>query len=875
MEVSLKFLVAKLNPVCRAAMEAAAANCFSRTNYEVEIEHLLLPLLDRPATDVARAVQFFAVDQSRLTRDLTQVLDRLKTGNSRSPALSPRISKLLTDAWTVASLEYSAGEIRSGFLLMALLGSGDLGRLVQESSAELLKFNLASLKQNWPANVAGSEEGGGTAAHPVPSTPGGTVPAAPTPALDQYTIDLTAAARAGKIDPILGRDTEIRQIVDILTRRRQNNPILTGEAGVGKTAIVEGLALRIVAGDVPPALRDVALRSLDLGLLQAGAGVRGEFENRLKSVIQEVATSARPIILFIDEAHVLIGAGGPAGQGDAANLLKPALARGELRTIAATTQAEYKRYFEKDAALTRRFQVVKVDEPSEEQAIHMMRAIVPVLEKHHGVHLLDEAVEAAVRLSHRYVTSRQLPDKAVNILDTASARVAIARAATPPILEDCQREIAMTEAEIRVLEREAVTGSDHGERLTQLRDALANAETRLADLEDRYKEERRLVGSVLELRRQAERLGVDSPDLAGVRAALDQANAQLSALQGSQPMMQVCVDRQTVAEVISTWTGVPVGRMLKDEIRTVLNLHHQLAERVVGQDHALEMISKRIYATRAGLDDPSRPTGVFLLAGPSGVGKTETALALADILYGGERNAVVINMSEYQEGHTVSSLRGSPPGYVGYGEGGILTEAVRRRPYTVVLLDEMEKAHADVMEIFYQVFDKGRMEDAEGREIDFRNTIILMTSNVGGDLLQRLCADPRRLPAPEDVVTAIGPALRQAFKPALLGRVVVVPYYPILDGTLKRIVELKLDRVRQRLLQTHRIGLTYSEDLVEEVARRCTEADSGARNVDNVLTNSLIPEISRQLLSRLGEREPVTSIHVSMTASGGLRYELA
>jgi len=872
-EVSLKFLVAKLNPVCRAAMEAAAASCFSRSNYEVEIEHLLLPLLDRPASDVVRATQFFGVDLSRLTRDLTQVLDRLKTGNSRSPALSPRISKLLTDAWTVASLEYSAGEIRSGFLLMAMLGSGDLGRLVQESSAELLKFNLASLKQNWPANVAGSEEGGGTSSS-APVTPGGSVPSAQTPGLDQYTIDLTAAARAGKIDPILGRDTEIRQIVDILTRRRQNNPILTGEAGVGKTAIVEGLALRIVAGDVPPALRDVTLRSLDLGLLQAGAGVRGEFENRLKSVIQEVASSARPIILFIDEAHVLIGAGGPAGQGDAANLLKPALARGELRTIAATTQAEYKRYFEKDAALTRRFQVVKVDEPSEEQAIHMMRAIVPVLEKHHGVHLLDEAVEAAVRLSHRYVTSRQLPDKAVNILDTASARVAIARAATPPILEDCQREIAMTEAEIRVLEREAVTGSDHGERLTNLRESLANAETRLADLEDRYREERRLVDAVLELRRQAERLGADSPELADVRAELDRTNAQLSALQGSQPMMQVCVDRQTVAEVISTWTGVPVGRMLKDEIRTVLNLHHQLAERVVGQDHALEMISKRIYATRAGLDDPSRPTGVFLLAGPSGVGKTETALALADILYGGERNAVVINMSEYQEAHTVSSLRGSPPGYVGYGEGGILTEAVRRRPYTVVLLDEMEKAHADVMEIFYQVFDKGRMEDAEGREIDFRNTIVLMTSNVGGELLQRLCADPRRLPAPEEVVTAIGPALRQAFKPALLGRVVVVPYYPILDGTLKRIVELKLDRVRQRLLQTHRIALTYSEDLVEEVARRCTEADSGARNVDNVLTNSLIPEISRQLLSRLGEREPVSAIHVAMTASGGLRYEL-
>lgn len=876
MEVTLKFLVAKLNPTCRQATEAAAASCFSRTNYEVDIEHLLFPLMEAKGTDADCIFQHFGVDTSRLSRDLTRSLDKLKTGNYRSPSLSPRVTKLLTDAWTVASLEYSATEIRSGFLILALLSADELSRLVVEGAPELLKLNAASLKQQWQEITGHSTEGPRPGAAPVPS---GGARRTDCPSLDQYTIDLTETARQGKIDPVLGRDEEIRQVIDILTRRRQNNPILTGEAGVGKTAIVEGFAARVAAGDVPPSLRGVSVRTLDLGLLQAGAGVRGEFENRLKSVISEVKTSPVPVILFIDEAHLMIGAGGPAGQGDAANLLKPALARGELRTIAATTQAEYKRYFEKDAALTRRFQVVKVEEPSEAGAIEMMRGLVATLEKHHGVRLLNEAVEAAVRLTHRYVTGRQLPDKAVNVLDTACARVAIGLSSTPPPIEDSQRRISTLTTEIQVLERETVTGGDHQERLAELREQLANAEMRLADLENRFEEERRLLHRLIELRGEAEELAAspaeDSPAaLATKQRELAAITAELAAVQGPQPMLQAFVDRQTVAEVVSTWTGVPVGRMLKDEVHSVLNLHHALAERVVGQTHALEMIAKRIFSSRAGLDDPSRPTGVFLLVGPSGVGKTETALALADALYGGERNAVIINMSEYQEGHTVSGLKGSPPGYVGYGEGGILTEAVRRRPYCVVLLDEMEKAHQDVMELFYQVFDKGRMEDSEGREIDFRNTAILMTCNVGADRIQALCSDPRRLPDPEELTAAIGPELRRTFKPALLGRMIVVPYYPIGDATLRHIIDLKLDRVRQRIEDHHRIVFSYSDELVEAVALRCTDSDTGARNVDNILTGTLIPEISRRLLSRLGSRDAIRHIHATVGRDGVFRYEV-
>src|SRR6266511_336177 len=700
-----------------------------------------------------------------------------------------------------------------------------------------------------------------------------------TNSLNQFTIDLTARAREGKIDPVLGRDFEVRQIVDILTRRRQNNPILTGEAGVGKTAVVEGFALRVALGDVPDPLKNVAVRTLDLGLLQAGAGIKGEFENRLKSVIEEVKASPQPIILFIDEAHTMIGAGGQAGQSDAANLLKPALARGELRTIAATTWAEYKKYFEKDAALARRFQVVKVEEPTEEMAVVMMRGLTETLEKHHNVRILDEAVADAVKLSHRYLSGRQLPDKSVSALDTACAKVAIGQGATPPAIEDATRRIAQYDVELGALEREAATGADHAERMAELRAARKGEEERLAQLNEQWTKERGLIDRMREIRSQLESQagatqepGAAEVDAHSLRAELAEMNRQLRLAQGETPLMHPVVTSQTIAEVISGWTGIPVGKMLADEINTVLRLKDRLARRVIGQDHALEAISQRIRTSRANLTDPRRPVGVLLLVGPSGVGKTETALALADTLYGGERNLVTINMSEYQEAHTVSSLKGSPPGYVGYGEGGVLTEAVRRKPYSVVLLDEVEKAHPDVLELFYQVFDKGVLEDAEGREIDFKNTVILLTSNVGTDTIMKLCADPDTMPEPEGMVEALKPELNKLFKPAFLGRTVIIPYFPIRDDAMKQIIRLKLGKVERRLQESHRVRLAYDDTVVDAIAQRCTEVESGARNVDNILTNSLLPEVSRLLLEAVAEGKRSDTIHVKIGASGGFEY---
>ena len=688
---------------------------------------------------------------------------------------------------------------------------------------------------------------------------------------------------------MLGRDFEIRQLVDILTRRRQNNPILTGEAGVGKTAVVEGLALRIVAGDVPPPLQNVSLRVLDLGLLQAGAGVRGEFENRLKSVINEVKASPQPVILFIDEAHTMIGAGGQAGQGDAANLLKPALARGELRTVAATTWSEYKKYFEKDAALARRFQVVKVEEPTEAQAVIMMRGLVATLEQHHNVRILDEAVEAAVRLSHRYISGRQLPDKSVSVLDTACARVSLGQLATPPAVEDSRRRISHVETEIGILERESLTGGDYRERLEELASDKTATESQLVELEGRWGEERRLIDELrairdkLEAHGAASRQGADgkgngrlSPaEVSQLQSDMARFNAELGKVQGESPLMQVCVDAQTIAEVVSGWTGIPVGKMVKDEIRTVLSLPEMLEKRIIGQSHALEAIGQRIRTARARLEDPRRPIGVFLLVGPSGVGKTETALTLADVLYGGERNIVTINMSEYQEAHTVSGLKGSPPGYVGYGEGGVLTEAVRRKPYCVVLLDEIEKAHADVLELFYQVFDKGVLEDAEGREIDFKNTVILLTSNVGTDTIMKLCADPETRPDPEGLVEALRPDLLKVFKPAFLGRLITVPYFPITDDVMRRIIVLQLDRIRTRLQENNRAQFSYDDALVTAIAQRCTEVESGARNVDHILTRTLLPEISREFLARMAEGQRISKVHISVDADGAFQYEIS
>jgi type VI secretion system protein VasG len=710
-----------------------------------------------------------------------------------------------------------------------------------------------------------------------------------TPGLDQYTVNLTERARQAKIDPVLGRDREIRQMIDILTRRRQNNPILTGEAGVGKTAVVEGLALRIAQGDVPPPLRNVALHLLDLGLLQAGASVKGEFENRLKSVIDEVKRSPHPIILFIDEAHTMIGAGGAAGQSDAANLLKPALARGELRTVAATTWSEYKKYFEKDAALARRFQVVKVDEPTEVQAIGMLRGLSEMMEHHHNVRILDEAVVEAVQLSHRYLSGRQLPDKAVSVLDTACARVAIGQTAVPAPIEDLRRKIAGMTAEIRVLKRESATGSDHSQRIAALETEKANSEAERVALEQRWEAELALVKRIRELRSRLEEgaevtasheatassAGLPPDERERLQQELASLNAELDQLQGETPLVQIVVDGQTVGEVISAWTGIPLGKMVKDEINTVLSLKPLLEERVIGQSHALEAIARRIRTARANLEDPGKPKGVFLLVGPSGVGKTETALALADILYGGERNIIIINMSEYQEAHTVSGLKGSPPGYVGYGEGGVLTEAARRKPYSVVLLDEVEKAHPDVLELFFQVFDKGVMDDAEGREIDFKNTVIILTSNVGTETIMRYSRDAEAVPDTAQLAESLRPELQRVFKPAFLGRLAVIPYYPISDAIMRQMTELKLSKIKRRIEENHRAEFVYDNALVNAVASRCTEVDSGARNVDHILTGTLLPEISETVLARMAEGKAIERVSVSVGDTGDFNYAIS
>jgi type VI secretion system protein VasG len=787
----------------------------------------------------------------------------------------------------VASIEYGSKQVRSGHLVLALLTNDDLARLAREISKEFHRISVEAFKRDFATITSGSSEGKGTPGEGAAAEDEAASEIATsrkTKALDQFTIDLTSKARNGGIDPVLGRDFEIRQVIDILTRRRQNNPILTGEAGVGKTAVVEGFALRVAHGDVPPPLRTVSVRTLDLGLLQAGAGIKGEFENRLKGVIEEVKASPQPIILFIDEAHTMIGAGGQAGQGDAANLLKPALARGELRTIAATTWAEYKKYFEKDAALARRFQVVKVEEPSEEQAIVMMRGLTDALESHHQVRILDEAIEGAVKLSHRYISGRQLPDKSVSVLDTACARVAIGQFNVPAAIEDAKRRIDHLTTEIGVLEREAITGVDHNKRIEELTNAKSTEEENLERLNGKWDSEKQIIARIHKIRAELEEHArvskegngsAGSLDFAGLRAELARLNEELELVQGETPLMQACVTSQTIAEVISGWTGIPVGKMLADEINTVIELRERLTKRVVGQAQALEAISQRIRTARASLTDPRRPVGVFLLVGPSGVGKTETALTLADTLYGGERNLITINMSEYQEAHTVSSLKGSPPGYVGYGEGGVLTEAVRRKPHSVVLLDEVEKAHPDVMELFYQVFDKGVLEDGEGREIDFKNTVILLTSNAGTDTVMKLCADPETRPDPAALAEALRADLLKVFKPALLGRMVTVPYYPITDEVMREIVKLQLGRIGTRLRENHGAAFGYDDSVIQEIVNRCKEVESGARNVDRILTGTLLPEMSGEFLARMAMSQAISQVRVSMSDGGGFSYEIS
>jgi type VI secretion system protein VasG len=897
MGLNLRSLIAKLNDSARLALEASAGFCLSRTHYDVEIEHYLMKLLDSSDGDFAFILKQFGVDKSRLSAELTRSLDKLKSGNARTPALSPSLLKMFTQAWTIGSIDFESTRIRTGFTILALVSDEELARIVREVSKELQKIQADSLKKDFLAIVANSVESEEMAAEEAAAPEGAKRPGAggKTPNLDQYTVNLTENARQGKVDPVLARDSEIRQVIDILTRRRQNNPILVGEAGVGKTAVVEGFALRIAQGDVPPVLKNVTVRTLDLALLQAGAGVKGEFENRLKGLINEVKNSPTPIILFIDEAHTMIGAGGQAGQNDAANLLKPALARGELRTVAATTWSEYKKYFEKDPALARRFQLVKVEEPTETQCALMLRGVVPTLEKHHKVRILDEGLLAGVKLSHRYLPDRQLPDKAISVLDTACARLALGQNSTPPAIEDSIRTLEDLAVQTRILGREAAAGADHAERLADIAEKRTKTEAYLNELNGRWEKERDLVTRIREIRSQLETGNAPAPapppaaeaapaaagavvavppapDPEQLRAQLAGLNDELAVMQGETPLLRVCVDAQIIGEVVSAWTGIPVGKMLKDEIATVLKLEQHLGARVIGQDHALAGISQRVRTARAGLDDPGKPVGVFLLVGPSGVGKTETALALSDLLFGGERNLISINMSEFQEAHTVSTLKGSPPGYVGYGEGGVLTEAVRRRPYSVVLLDEVEKAHPDVLELFFQVFDKGQMEDGEGREIDFKNTIIILTSNAATDSIMKLTADPETAPSQQGLVKAIKPELDKVFKPAFLGRLVIIPYFPIRDEALKKIIVLKLAKIQRRLQESHRVALTYDAALVDEVARRCTEVESGARNVDNILTNTMLPEISTQILGKIAEGLKPDAVHVAVGENGEFAY---
>ncbi len=915
-EISRTALFGKLNKVAYKSIESAAVFCKMRGNPYVELVHWINQILQLDNTDLHLIIRHFNLNPSRLTADITAALDRLPRGSTSISDLSSHIDEAVERGWVYGSLVYKSTQVRTGHLVVGMVKTSTLRNSLLNISREFEKIKPEQLSDDFGAITAGSceellapaeSEGSGAPGE----TSGAIAPAAmgKQEALAKFSVDLTARAKSGELDPIVGRDEEIRQVVDILMRRRQNNPILTGEAGVGKTAVVEGFAQRIAFGDVPPALKDVSVRTLDIGLLQAGASMKGEFEQRLRSVIEEVQASAKPIILFIDEAHTLIGAGGAAGTGDAANLLKPALARGTLRTIAATTWDEYKKHIEKDPALTRRFQVVKVEEPSEHKAVLMLRGLIAPLEKHHRVQILDEAIDAAVRLSHRYIPARQLPDKAVSLIDTAAARVAVSQHALPAELEDSKRRVEALEVEIQIVNRETAVGLDHSQRVAEVNALLDAEKKRFASLDDKWKQEKLLVDKILDIRQKlrsaaepiedaspsaqkppvaektrdepvavkqaktaptaagqnsAEKLSVEQRD--ALLADLRKLQNDLATLQGELPLIFPTVDQQAVASVVADWTGIPVGRMVKNEIEQILKLADHLEKRVIGQRHGLEIIARRVQTSRAKLDNPNRPIGVFMLAGPSGVGKTETALSLAETLYGGEHNLITINMSEFQEAHTVSTLKGSPPGYVGYGEGGVLTEAVRRRPYSVVLLDEVEKAHKDVHEIFFQVFDKGWMEDGEGRMIDFKNTIIILTTNAGQDLVVNMCKDPDLLPDADGLEKALRAPLIKVFPDALLNRLVVVPYYPISAAMLSEIINLQLSRVRKRVRETHKIPFEYDESVPKLIAERCTELERGARMVDAMITNVLLPQIGHEFLTRMMEGRQVDRIAVKAEA---------
>jgi type VI secretion system protein VasG len=910
-EISRTALFGKLNSLAYKAIEGATVFCKLRGNPYVELVHWIQQILQTPDSDCHRIVRHFELDSSRLAKDMTEALDRLPRGASSISDLSSHVENAVERGWVYGTLMFGETQVRTGHLMVGIVKTPSLRNALIAISRHFEGIKSDTLTEDFRRIVNGSPEDALTARDGSTLAAPGEASDAMAPAqmgkqeaLKRFATDLTDRARKGHIDPVSGRDEEIRQIVDILMRRRQNNPILTGEAGVGKTAVVEGFALRLARGDVPPPLLNVSLYTLDIGLLQAGASMKGEFENRLRQVIDEVQASPKPIILFVDEAHTLIGAGGAAGTGDAANLLKPALARGTLRTIAATTWAEYKKYIEKDPALTRRFQVVQVTEPSEEKAILMVRGVASVLEKHHRAQVLDEALEAAVRLSHRYIPGRQLPDKAVSLLDTACARVAISQHAVPAELEDCRRTIEALDTELAIIGREEAVGVVATERRNGAEEKLAAAQLRRSALETRWQAEKEVVdrilairaklrqgretvegtGSKLEAAAQAEKAAapaetapnvppepVKPEERQALLAELSDLQTTLEGLQGESPLILPSVDEHAVASVVQDWTGVPVGRMVKNEIEAVLNLADTLNQRVIGQRHGLEMIAKRIQTSRAKLDNPNKPIGVFMLCGPSGVGKTETALTLAEALYGGEQNVITINMSEFQEAHTVSTLKGSPPGYVGYGEGGVLTEAVRRRPYSVVLLDEVEKAHSDVHELFFQVFDKGWMEDGEGRRIDFRNTIILLTSNVGTELIMSMCKDPELMPEPDGIAKGLREPLLKKFPAALLGRLVVIPYFPLSDTMLANIVRLQLARIAKRVVEHHRIPFHYDEDAVKLIVSRCTEVESGGRMIDAILTNTVLPAVSREFLERTMAGSALNAVRLG-AASGDFAY---
>ncbi len=903
--VKRKELVSKLNQTCMLAFRAAADAAKLRGNPYVELVHFIQQLVLSDRSDVQMMLADAGIDGSRIAADLTRALDKLPRGATSIEEFSDHIFHAIQEAWNLATLEFGTETVRSGHILLACLRTPALEGLLSKISPEFDRIDADGVMARIDTVLDGSLEGSAATEDAAPEAPkrgpGG------DSALAKYATDLTQRARDGKIDPVVGRDPEIRQIIDILMRRRQNNPILTGEAGVGKTAVVEGFAMRIAQGDVPPAMKNISVRALDIGLMQAGASVKGEFEKRLKAVIDEVQSSEVPIILFIDEAHTLIGAGGAAGTGDAANLLKPALARGELRTVAATTWAEYKQHIENDPALTRRFQVVKVDEPSEATAILMLRGVVSILEKHHQVQVMDEALEAAVGLSHRYIPARQLPDKAVSLLDTACARVAVSQHATPAEVEDILRRRQALEVERGIIDREGAIGVDVADRLARVEAGLAETAGALTAAQDRWEKEKALVTEILDLRARLRGEGVRLPpedadqqdeaapeavspepaaappaaeaqsapaaeagpvDKEADLARLRELTAQLATAQGETPLILPSVDRNAVAAVVQDWTGIPMGRMLSSQTEKALKLAETLSARVVGQEHAMEMIARRVQTSRAGLGAPEKPVGVFLLCGPSGVGKTETALALAETLYGGEQNLISINMSEFQEAHTVSTLKGAPPGYVGYGKGGILTEAVRRKPYSVILLDEVEKAHPDVHEIFFQVFDKGMMDDSEGRRIDFKNALILLTSNVGSEIIMQKTDSGRVRSGIEDLDAALRGPLLKVFPAAFLGRVVTIPYYPLSDHMIEAITRHQFSKIAGRLRANNDAELVIGDGVLDLIKARCTEIESGGRMIDAILTNTLLPDLSRGVLNRALEGKPFDKVTVGASESG-------